>query len=115
MNKGHKFKKLGRTRSQRRALLKSLSNDLILHGRIMTTEAKAKALQPFAERMITHAKKGSLASRRHVKEFLSDVATKKLFDEIASSYSTRQGGYTRIIKAPVRKSDVSKMAIIELV
>lgn len=115
MNKGHKFKKLGRNRSQRRALLKSLANDLIIHGRITTTEAKAKAVQPFAERMITHAKKGTVASRRHVNAYLSDAATKKLFDELASNYKDRQGGYTRIVKAPIRKSDVSKMAIIELV
>jgi large subunit ribosomal protein L17 len=115
MNKGHKFKKLGRNRSQRRALLKSLTNDLILHERITTTEAKAKAVKPFAERMITHAKKGTVASRRHVNGFLSDKATKKLFDEVAGKYQDRQGGYTRIIKAPIRKSDVSKMAIIELV
>lgn len=115
MNKGNKLYKIGRNREQRKALLRSLSNDLITRGSITTTEAKAKALKPFVERMVTHAKKGSLASRRYVLRFLTQGATHKLFDEIAPSYADRVGGYTRIIKAPVRTSDVSKMAIIELV
>lgn len=115
MNKGNKLHKIGRNREQRKALLRSLSNDLITSGAITTTEAKAKALKPFVERMVTHAKKGSLASRRYVLRFLTQGATHKLFDEIAPSYADRVGGYTRIIKAPVRTSDVSKMAIIELV
>jgi len=115
MNKGNKLHKIGRNREQRKALLRSLSNDLITRGAINTTEAKAKALKPFVERMVTHAKKGSLASRRYVLRFLTQGATHKLFDEIAPSYADRVGGYTRIIKAPVRTSDVSKMAIIELV
>lgn len=115
MNKGNKLKKIGRNREQRKALLRSLSNDLITRGAITTTEAKAKALQPFVERMVTHAKKGSVASRRYVLRFLTKGASNKLFDEIAFNYSDRVGGYTRIIKAPIRASDVSKMAIIELV
>ncbi|MEX0597772.1 MAG: 50S ribosomal protein L17 [Candidatus Paceibacterota bacterium] len=115
MNKGNKLHKIGRNREQRKALLRSLSNDLITRGAITTTEAKAKALQPFVERMVTHAKKGSLSSRRYVLRFLTQGATHKLFDDLASSYTNRVGGYTRIIKAPIRKSDVSKMAIIELV
>jgi len=115
MNKGNKLHKIGRNREQRRALLRSLSNDLVLHERIMTTEAKAKALKPFVERLITHSKKGSVASRRQVLKFLSPKATTKLFHEVAPLYQERNGGYTRIIKAPTRRSDVSKMAIIELV
>ncbi|NBP55655.1 50S ribosomal protein L17 [bacterium] len=115
MNKGNKLYKIGRNREQRKALLRSLSNDLITRGSITTTEAKAKALKPFIERMVNHAKKGSLASRRYGLRFLTQGATNKLFDEIAPSYADRVGGYTRIIKAPVRTSDISKMAIIELV
>ncbi|MGA1046416.1 MAG: 50S ribosomal protein L17 [Minisyncoccia bacterium] len=115
MNKGNKLHKIGRNREQRKALLRSLSNDLITRGSITTTEAKAKALKPFVERMVTHAKKGSLASRRYVLRFLTQGATHKLFDEIIPNYTDRVGGYTRIIKAPIRRSDVSKMAIIELV
>jgi large subunit ribosomal protein L17 len=115
MNKGNKLHKIGRNREQRKALLRSLSNDLITRGSITTTEAKAKALKSFVERMVTHAKKGSLSSRRYVLRFLTQGATHKLFDEIAPNYVDRVGGYTRIIKAPVRTSDVSKMAIIELV
>jgi large subunit ribosomal protein L17 len=115
MNKGNKLHKIGRNREQRKALLRSLSNDLITRGSITTTEAKAKALKPFVERMVTHAKTGSLSSRRYVLRFLTQGATHKLFDEIAPNYTNRVGGYTRIIKAPIRQSDVSKMAIIELV
>jgi large subunit ribosomal protein L17 len=115
MNKGNKLHKIGRNREQRKALLRSLSNDLITRGSITTTEAKAKALKPFVEKMVTHAKKGSLASRRYVLRFLTQGSTHKLFDEIAPNYTDRVGGYTRIIKAPIRTSDVSKMAIIELV
>jgi large subunit ribosomal protein L17 len=115
MNKGNKLHKIGRNREQRKALLRSLSNDLITLGAITTTEAKAKALKPFVERMVTHAKKGSLSSRRYVLRFLTQGATHKLFDEIAPNYTDRIGGYTRIIKAPIRKSDISRMAIIELV
>jgi large subunit ribosomal protein L17 len=106
MNKGNKLHKIGRNREQRKALLRSLSNDLITLGAITTTEAKAKALQPFV---------GSLSSRRYVLRFLTQGATHKLFDEIAPNYTDRIGGYTRIIKAPIRKSDISRMAIIELV
>lgn len=115
MNKGNKLHKIGRNREQRKALLRSLANDLIIRGSLTTTEAKAKALQPFVERMVTHSKKGSVASRRYVLRFLTKGATHKLFEDIAPTYNKRVGGYTRIIKAPVRMSDVSKMAIIELV
>jgi large subunit ribosomal protein L17 len=115
MNKGNKLHKIGRNREQRKALLRSLANDLIIRGSITTTEAKAKALQPFVERMVTHSKKGSIASRRYVLRFLTKGATHKLFEDIAPTYTDRVGGYTRIIKAPIRVSDVSKMAVIELV
>lgn len=86
-----------------------------MHESITTTEGRAKALRPFVERMVTHAKKGTVASRRHVLRFLTKDATNKLFHDVAPLYESRQGGYTRIIKAPTRKSDVTKMAIIELV
>ncbi len=115
MNKGNKLKKLGRNREQRKSLLRSLSNDLVLHESITTTEVKAKALRPFVERMITYAKKGDLSSRRLLMRYLTKDSTNKLIHTIAPMYVERNGGYTRIIKAPIRKSDVSKMAIIELV
>ena len=115
MNKGNKLSKIGKGKAQRKALLRSLSNDLIMHERILTTEAKAKALRPFVERMITHGTKETVASRRHVQRFLSKPATNKLMHEVAPMYKGRNGGYTRIIKAPKRESDLAKMAIIELV
>jgi large subunit ribosomal protein L17 len=115
MNKGNKVHKLGRNPDQRKALLASLAHDLVLNGEIRTTEAKAKALRPFVERLITHGKKGTVASRRHIMRFVSKRATHKLCDELGPYYQERHGGYTRIIKMPYRESDVSKMAIIELV
>lgn len=115
MNKGNKLHKVGRNRAQRRALLRSLSNDLVMHEAITTTESKAKALKPYVERLVTHAKKGTVAARREVLKTLTPTATNKLFHDIAPLYESRTGGYTRIIKAPIRRSDVSKMAIIELV
>lgn len=115
MNKGSKVYKLGRNKAQREALLSSLAHDLVTQGHIQTTETKAKALRPFVERLITHGKKGTLASRRHVMQQVSKRATNVICDELATQYQDRHGGYTRIIKAPARESDVSKMAIIELV
>lgn len=93
--------------------MRSMASSLILHGRIKTTEAKAKNLKPFVEKMITRAKKGSPAMRELRKNFSLGV-TKK-FIEVAARYSDRKGGYTRIIKLGQRRSDASHMVYIELV
>lgn len=111
-----KNRKFGRTRNQRAALLRSLAVSLIGRGKIKTTEAKAKELRPFVERLVTKSREGTLASRRLVSARLGNSKeTKKLFDDIAPKYKSRSGGYTRIIKLPARKSDGSKMAVIEFV
>jgi len=115
MRKRIKGRKLNRTSSQRRALLKSLARALFLNGKIKTTEAKAKELSVVAEKIITRAKKGDLASKRLLLKTQSNKIVKKLMEEIAPKYKDRIGGYTRIIKTVPRKSDASKMAIIELV
>ena len=109
-------RKFGRKKDQRAALLKSLARELFLHGKIVTTEAKAKEVRPFAEELITIARVGDLASKRLVMSRLSNNAiTKKLTDKIAPQYKERKGGYTRITKLPARVTDSAKMAAIELV
>ena len=112
LNQGRKF---GRTKQQRKALLISLARALFLHNRITTTEAKGKELSMFAEKNITRAKKGDLASRRILIESFTKDLTKKLIEEIGPKYKERKGGYTRIIRKGPRKSDGAKMVIIELV
>ncbi|MBU0611983.1 50S ribosomal protein L17 [Patescibacteria group bacterium] len=110
-------RKFGREKNQRNALVRSLALSLIVREKIKTTEPKAKELKPFIEKLITQAKKGDLATRRIVLSKLSNRAreTKKLFDVIASRYIDRKGGYTRVLKLGVRKSDGAKMAIIEFI
>jgi len=112
-----KNRKLGRTRDERKALLRSLTKSLIENSKIKTTEAKAKELRPFIEKIITRAKKGDVASRRLIISRLAGdaVITAKLIKDVASKYTDRAGGYTRIIKLPSRLGDGSPMAIIELV
>lgn len=110
-----------RNSTWRKGVLRTLVTDLLVHGAIETTEARAKEVRKHAERMITKAKKGTLASRRDVEAFLRPIekdgltAGKYLFDKVAPKYKDRQGGYTRIIKSPTRSGDNTKMAIIELV
>lgn len=107
---------LGRTKGERTALLRSLARSLILKGKIRTTEAKAKEVRPFIERLVTKGKSETLASRRLVVGRLgSQSAVQKLFTAIAPRYRERQGGYTRIIKLSPRPGDRSRMAIIEFV
>jgi len=109
-------KKFGREKDQRNALMRSLAVALVKHEKIKTTEAKAKALRPFFEKMITRAQKGDLHSRRVLATRLgSDVDAKRLIENIAPRYTDKPGGYTRITKLTPRKSDASSMAIIELV
>lgn len=115
MKKRVKGRKLNRVASQRKALLKSLARALFLNGKIKTTEAKAKELSGYAEKMITRAKKGDLAARRFFLKTQSKKIAKKLIEEIGPKYKDRAGGYTRVIKTVPRKSDAAKMAIIELV
>lgn len=110
-------RKFGRNKNQRHALLKGLMLSLIAHGRIETTEAKAKELRPNIERMITKANEGTLASKRLVISRLYNLTAEanKLINEIAPKYKNRAGGYTRITKLPRRQGDASKMAVIEFV
>ncbi|OQY49127.1 MAG: 50S ribosomal protein L17 [Anaerolineaceae bacterium 4572_78] len=109
-------RKLGRKSAQRKALLRGLATELIRHGKIQTTEAKAKSVQPVVEKLITLAKRGDLHARRLVAGRLYDPAIlQKLFDELAQIYESRHGGYTRIYKLGPRKGDGAPMAFIELV
>lgn len=115
------FTKKGRTfhreSNQRRALLRSLARSLVLHERVSTTEAKAKALRPFVERLVSYARKNTLASRRLAQSKLGDrAATKKLFDSIGPRYAGRNGGYTCVIKRSKRGSnDARTLAYIAFV
>jgi large subunit ribosomal protein L17 len=109
-------RKLQRTASHRTALFRNQSAALIKHEQIMTTLAKAKELRPYVEKLITLAKKGGLANRRLAHARLQDdTQLKKLFDVLAERYASRNGGYTRIIKAGIRASDAAAMAVIEFV
>ena len=124
------YRKLGRTSSQRKALLRDLTTDLIINERIVTTEARAKEIRSTVEKMITLGKRGDLHARRqaaaYVRNEVADVreegekivvetALQKLFNDLASRYSERQGGYTRILKTEPRRGDAAPMVIIELV
>ena len=111
LKKGRKF---GRERNQRRALMKSLASSFFMSGRINTTEAKAKELRPYVEKFITRAKDPTPANRRLLQKFFSPIVVKKIM-ESGDNFSGRAGGYTRIIKIGVRKSDGARMAIIELI
>ena len=140
----HQCKKhtLSKAQDQRKALLRSLATELFVHGEIKTTMARAKALRPYAEGIITLAKKGDLNSRRQAAKFIFDKETgkymdletaevfdaaqegkklapqtvlRKLFCVIAKQYSERQGGYTRIYRLPPRRGDATEMALIQLV
>ena len=109
-------KKLGRDSAHRKALYSNLAGALITHGRIQTTEAKAKAVKPFAEKMITLGKRGDLHALRQAVAFLrsKDVAH-KLFHDIAPRFAERPGGYTRIIKLGQRQGDAAEMVYLEFV
>jgi len=115
MRKRKKGRKFGRERNQRKALLQNLANNLFLNEKIKTTESKAKELRKLASKYITKSKKINLATRRLLLKELSPRAVKKLEKEIGPKYKERKGGYTRIIKIGPRKSDASKIVIIELV
>src|SRR5712671_5826982 len=111
--KGHR---LGGSPAHERHILANLATALFQHGRITTTEAKARRLRPVAERLITFAKRGDLHARRHVLTVVTDKGVvHQLFTEIAPEFSERDGGYTRITKIGPRKGDNAAMAVIELV
>lgn len=124
------YRKLGRTSSQRKTLLRDLTTDLIINERIVTTEARAKEIRSTVEKMITLGKRGDLHARRQAAAFVRnevadvreegesivvETALQKLFNDLASRYSERQGGYTRILKTEPRRGDAAPMVIIELV
>ena len=118
------YRKLGRTSSQRKALLRNQVTDLLCYGKIKTTEAKAKDMRSVVDELITLGKKGDLAARRQAASFIRDVVAdektqqtvlQKLFDEVAPKYKDRNGGYTRVVKTGTRRGDAAPMAFIELV
>ncbi|EST89233.1 50S ribosomal protein L17 [Vagococcus lutrae] len=124
------YRKLGRTSSQRKAMLRDLTTDLLINERIVTTEARAKEIRSTTEKMITLGKRGDLHARRQAAAFvrneIADVreendeivvetALQKLFNDIAPRYADRNGGYTRILKTEPRRGDAAKMVVIELV
>jgi len=115
MRKRNKGRILSRPKNQRKALLHLLTASLFLHGKIKTTEAKAKEFRVVAEKFITRAKVNSLANRRLFAAAMTPSVVKKLVEEIAPKYLDRQGGYTRMMKMGPRKTDGAKMVIIELV
>ena len=109
-------RKLGRTSSHRLALLRNLSTQLFAHERITTTLMKAKEMRPFAERLLTLAKRETLHARRQVLRHVHDKdVVGKLFDTLSARYAQRPGGYTRIVKLGPRRGDAAEMAIVELV
>src|SRR5690242_1578618 len=116
MPKPTKGPRLGGSSSHQKAILANLATSLFEHGRIKTTEPKARALRPYAEKLITHAKKGALHNRREVlKKIRNKDVVHVLFEEIDPFFADRNGGYTRIIKVEPRKGDNAPMAVIELV
>ncbi len=112
LKKGRKF---GRTKGQREAMFKILASQLILQGRIRTSEAKAKELRPLVEKLVTRARTGSLAARRALARELPPAAAAQLVKTIAPRMAPRPGGYTRIMRIGPRKSDSTRMAIIEFI
>ncbi|MGB7412782.1 MAG: 50S ribosomal protein L17 [Thermosynechococcaceae cyanobacterium] len=115
MRHGCRVPKLGKPADQRKALLRALTTQLIRHGRITTTKARAQAVRSQADKMITLAKDGSLASRRKALGYIYDKQlVHALFDQVKERYSDRNGGYTRIIRTVRRRGDNAEQAIIEL-
>ena len=117
MRHHNSIRKFGRETGQRKALMKSLALSLIKEERIKTTEAKAKELRPFIEKLVSKGKEEKLSARRLVNSRLINrkEETKKLFGSIAPRYKDIKGGYTRIIKTSARKSDAAPMVLIELI
>ncbi len=109
-------RKLGRTAAHRKALLRNLATALLEHGRIITTEAKAKELRRVADKLVTLGKRGNLHARRQASQVIrSNAVVRKLFDEVAPRCAARNGGYTRVLRLGYRPGDAAAMAVIELV
>jgi large subunit ribosomal protein L17 len=117
MRHGKQRHKLSRDAAHRRSLMRNLSRDVIKHERIQTSQAKAKAVKPQVERLITLAKRGDLHARRRALSALGQdrFVVHKLFEEVAPRYAERPGGYTRIVKLGPRRSDSTEMVFLELV
>ena len=117
MRHGRKRHKLSRDAAHRKALLRNLSRDVLEHERIKTSQAKAKAVKPEVEKLITLAKRGDLHARRQALSALGQdrFVVHKLFEEVAPRYAERPGGYTRIVKLGPRRSDSTEMVFLELV
>ena len=111
------YRKLGRTNKHRRSMLANLTRNVIKNERIETTEARAKEVRKFVDKMISYGKDGSLVARRKALAFMQNdkEATTKVFDDLAKRYATRNGGYTRILKLTERRGDDALMVILELV
>ena len=111
------YRKLGRTNKHRRSMLANLTKDVIMNGRIETTETRAKEVRKFVDKMISYGKDGSLVSRRKALAFLhnDNTAIKKVFDDLSKRFANRNGGYTRILKLTERRGDDALMVILELV
>lgn len=111
------YRKLGRTNKHRRSMLANLTKDLIMSEKIQTTETRAKEARKFVDKMISYGKDGSLVARRKALAFLQNdtEAVKKIFDDLASRYANRNGGYTRILKLTERRGDDALIVILELV
>lgn len=111
------YRKLGRETRIRRSILAGLTKDVIKFGHVVTTDARAKEVRKFVDKMVTYAKDGSLVSRRKALAFLQNdtVAVNKLFNELAPKYASRQGGYTRLIKLNERRGDDAMQIRLELV
>jgi large subunit ribosomal protein L17 len=115
MNHSVAKRKFGRVRKVRNALMKSLALSLVVNGKIKTTDAKARELRPYAEKMVTQGRTGTIAARRLLVAKIGVEGAEKLMKEIAPKYAGRSGGYTRITKLPARVSDAALMAVIEFV
>ena len=111
------YRKLGRTNKHRRSMLANLTKDVLMNGKIETTETRAKEVRKFVDKMITYGKNGSLVARRKALAFMhnDNTVVKKVFDELAPRYANRNGGYTRILKLTERRGDDALMVILELV
>ena len=110
------LQKLGRTQGHRKALLRGLVASVLIHGRIETTTGKAKAAKPLVDKMVTLGKRGDLHARPQAAAFLANPeAVRKLFEDIAPKYASRNGGYTRVLSLGPRQGDAAPMSLLELV
>jgi len=115
MRHGKRVKKLGRTKSHRKAMLANMAASLFMYRMIKTTEAKAKEVKKLAEKLITLAKRGDLHAHRQVYDVIRDrKLVKKIFDEIAPKFNDREGGYTRVVRLGIRKGDGAPVSVVEL-